>query len=112
MITTATNLEAVIFLDTKLTSSQIHHRAQLPRHHRPHPHESVRLPPPTNTLHPTTQLILPNSGYLAGGFGGAAGLFAIFFFAEVPRVREDIMKKIPVLGNYFVKEIAPEDNPF
>jgi hypothetical protein len=52
------------------------------------------------------------SGGLAAGFGGAAGFFALFFFAEVPKVREDIMKKIPILGNYFVHEIAPEDNPY
>jgi hypothetical protein len=49
---------------------------------------------------------------LAGGFGGAAGFFALFMFAEVPRVREDIMKKIPILGSYFNVEIPPEDNPF
>lgn len=53
-----------------------------------------------------------NSGTTAAGFGAVAGIFAIFFFAEVPRVREDIMKKVPVLGNYFKVEIAPEDNPF
>ncbi|KAH7089492.1 ubiquinol-cytochrome-c reductase complex subunit-domain-containing protein [Paraphoma chrysanthemicola] len=51
-------------------------------------------------------------GALAGGFGGVAGFFALFFFAEVPKVRDDIMKKVPVLGDFFVKEIAPEDNPF
>ncbi|KAF4314165.1 hypothetical protein SLS57_010195 [Botryosphaeria dothidea] len=51
-------------------------------------------------------------GTTAAGFGAVAGIFAIFFFAEVPRVREDIMKKVPVLGNYFKVEIAPEDNPF
>ncbi|EAT91215.1 hypothetical protein HBI56_017500 [Parastagonospora nodorum] len=52
------------------------------------------------------------AGVLAAGFGGAAGFFALFFFAEVPRVREDIMKKIPVVGSYFNVEIPPEDNPF
>jgi hypothetical protein len=52
------------------------------------------------------------SGTLAAGFGGVAGFFALFFFAEVPRVREDIMKKVPVLGDYFKVEIPPEDNPF
>lgn len=51
-------------------------------------------------------------GTLAAGFGGVAGIFALFFFAEVPRVREDIMKKVPVLGDYFDVKIAPEDNPF
>ena len=52
------------------------------------------------------------SGYIASGFGVAAGIFAIFFFAEIPKVRTDIMQKIPVVGDYFVKEIPPEDNPF
>lgn len=49
---------------------------------------------------------------MAAGFGGVAGFFALFFFAEVPRVRTDIMEKVPILGDYFVKEIPPEDNPF
>jgi hypothetical protein len=48
----------------------------------------------------------------AGSFGAVAGIFALFFFAEVPKVRKDIMQKVPILGNYFVVEIAPEDNPF
>jgi len=46
------------------------------------------------------------------GFGVAAGIFALFFFAEVPRFRKDIVEKIPVVGDYFHVEIAPEDNPF
>ncbi|USP80785.1 hypothetical protein yc1106_08059 [Curvularia clavata] len=51
-------------------------------------------------------------GTLAAGFGGVAGFFALFFFAEVPKVRDDIMKKIPVLDKFFTNEIPPEDNPF
>ncbi|KNG50406.1 cytochrome b-c1 complex subunit 10 [Stemphylium lycopersici] len=51
-------------------------------------------------------------GALAAGFGGVAGFFALFFFAEVPKVRDDIMKKIPVLDKFFTHEIPPEDNPF
>jgi hypothetical protein len=53
-----------------------------------------------------------HSGVTLGSFGGVAGFFALFFFAEIPRVRTDIMQKVPILGSYFVKEIAPEDNPF
>merc|ERR1712137_1508028 len=34
----------------------------------------------------------------------AAGFFALFFFAEVPKVRDDIMKKIPVLDKFFTNE--------
>jgi hypothetical protein len=48
---------------------------------------------------------------MAAGFGGVAGFFALFFFAEVPKVRDDIMMRTP-LGPFFKKEIAPEDNPF
>ncbi|KAF2826100.1 hypothetical protein CC86DRAFT_370208 [Ophiobolus disseminans] len=63
--------------------------------------------------HGITARTLVKAGVLAGGFGGVAGFFALFFFAEVPKVREDIMKKIPVLGDYpWSKQIAPEDNPF
>jgi hypothetical protein len=49
---------------------------------------------------------------MGAAYGGVAGLFALFFFAEVPRVSQDIMQKVPILGSYFVKEIPPEDNPF
>jgi hypothetical protein len=49
---------------------------------------------------------------MAASFAAATGIFALFFFAEVPRVRIDIVEKIPVIGSYFKKEIPPEDNPF
>ncbi|KAK4505276.1 hypothetical protein PRZ48_003239 [Zasmidium cellare] len=51
-------------------------------------------------------------GGLAGAFGAAAGIFAIFFFDGVPRVQKDILQKVPIIGNFFVHEIPPEDNPF
>ena len=35
--------------------------------------------------------LIMGSGLTAGAFGAAAGFFAIFFFADVPRVRKDIM---------------------
>jgi len=57
-------------------------------------------------------ILICSSGGLAAGFGGVAGFFALFFFAEVPRVSKDIMQKVPILGNMFIKEVAPEDNPF
>ncbi|KAF1917858.1 ubiquinol-cytochrome-c reductase complex subunit-domain-containing protein [Ampelomyces quisqualis] len=63
-------------------------------------------------FHGITGSAVMRAGVLAGGFGGVAGFFALWFFAEVPRVREDIMKKVPVLGSYFNVEIPPEDNPF
>ncbi|KAF2154741.1 hypothetical protein K461DRAFT_266117 [Myriangium duriaei CBS 260.36] len=51
-------------------------------------------------------------GTMAAGFGIAAGIFAVFFFGEVPKVRKDILSKLPVIGDNFIREVAPEDNPF
>jgi hypothetical protein len=62
-----------------------------------------------------------------GAFGVSAGIFALFFFSDVPRVRKDIiqvlsnqamrngyeltsLQKIPIIGDHFVKEIPPSDN--
>ncbi|THX43514.1 hypothetical protein D6D10_01096 [Aureobasidium pullulans] len=72
-------------------------------------------------IHPSSIRILlktpfhplePETGTTAAGFGAVAGIFALFFFADIPRVRKDIMQKVPFIGDHFVKEIAPEDNPF
>lgn len=46
------------------------------------------------------------------GFGAAAGIFALFFFDGVPKVRKDIMQKIPYIGSFYDNEVPPEDNPF
>ena len=51
-------------------------------------------------------------GTIAAGFGLSAGIFALFFFGEVPKVRNDILSKFPYIGEYYVREIPPEDNPF
>ncbi|KAL3417073.1 hypothetical protein PVAG01_11496 [Phlyctema vagabunda] len=51
-------------------------------------------------------------GFTLGGFGGVAGFFALFFFSDIPRVRRDIMLKIPIVGDYFIKDTHPADNPF
>lgn len=32
------------------------------------------------------------SGVTIGSFGAVAGIFALFFFSEVPKVRKDIMQ--------------------
>ncbi|KAI2003282.1 hypothetical protein LOZ67_004454 [Ophidiomyces ophidiicola] len=50
------------------------------------------------------------AGVIASGFGVAAGIFAVFFFGEVPRVRQDILMNVPVIGGYWERKIAPEDN--
>ena len=47
---------------------------------------------------------------MASGFGIAAGIFAVYFFGEVPRVREDILGKLPIIGGYWDRSIPPEDN--
>ncbi|EEH04007.1 hypothetical protein HCBG_08133 [Histoplasma capsulatum G186AR] len=51
-------------------------------------------------------------GTIASAFGATAGIFAVFFFGEVPRVRKDILMNIPVIGGYWERSIPPEDNPF
>ncbi|MCJ1341358.1 hypothetical protein MMC09_006654 [Bachmanniomyces sp. S44760] len=97
----------------------------------PHPPEEdyKRLGDDCNKLCATT----------AGAFGAVAGIFALFFFSDVPKVKHDIMEvrqlyslatpssvgrararngkltvlqKLPVIGDYFHKEIPPSDNPF
>lgn len=57
-----------------------------------------------------TSAFLVNSGTIAGSFGVAAGIFAVFFFGEVPRVRKDILQKLPFLDTYLDRTVAPEDN--
>jgi hypothetical protein len=57
-------------------------------------------------------LTICRSAIMAGAFGVSAGIFALFFFDEVPRVRQDILRKVPIIGNYFVREVPPEDDPF
>ncbi|MCJ1397263.1 hypothetical protein MMC11_000455 [Xylographa trunciseda] len=51
-------------------------------------------------------------GITAASFGAVAGIFALFFFSDVPKVRKDIMQKIPIIGEQFDKSLPPSDNPF
>ncbi|KAL2872458.1 cytochrome b-c1 complex subunit 10 [Aspergillus lucknowensis] len=51
-------------------------------------------------------------GSIAATFGVSAGVFAVFFFGEVPRVRKDVLQKLPFFDTYLDRTIAPEDNPF
>jgi len=51
-----------------------------------------------------------NSGGIVGTFGVAAGVGALFFFGEVPRVRRDILQQFPFFDQYFDRRLAPEDN--
>ncbi|EFR00049.1 hypothetical protein MGYG_03055 [Nannizzia gypsea CBS 118893] len=49
---------------------------------------------------------------MAAALGTATGIFAVFFLGDTPRVREDILMNIPLIGSYWERSIAPEDNPF
>ncbi|PMD20169.1 hypothetical protein NA56DRAFT_646695 [Hyaloscypha hepaticicola] len=51
-------------------------------------------------------------GMTLASFGGVAGFFALFFFSDIPRVRKDIVQKIPIIGPHYIKEIPASDNPF
>ncbi|KAJ9302162.1 hypothetical protein DTO271G3_1028 [Paecilomyces variotii] len=67
---------------------------------------------PQPHFHGITTRHLFKAGTVGATFGISAGIFALFFFGEVPRVRKDILQKVPVLGEYFDRSIPPEDNPF
>ncbi|KAL8824312.1 MAG: hypothetical protein Q9191_005135 [Dirinaria sp. TL-2023a] len=95
-----------------------------PRSHHMLPTNHHTAPSQFQTSHPTTFSVpfssfqVPNiqqggdSGITAGSFGVVAGIFALQFFSEVPKVRRDIMQKIPVIGEYFERDIPPSDNPY
>ena len=58
------------------------------------------------------EVLIYFSGSVAGALGLAAGVGAVFFLDSVPKVKDDILSKLPFIGGYFVTEIPPEDNPF
>jgi hypothetical protein len=45
-----------------------------------------------------------------GAFGGVALFGVIFFASGIPRVQQDILMKIPFIGNHYIKEIPASDN--
>ncbi|KAI0006242.1 ubiquinol-cytochrome-c reductase complex subunit-domain-containing protein [Xylariaceae sp. FL0662B] len=51
--------------------------------------------------------------FKTGAFGGVA-LFAVIYYASgIPRVQQDVLQNIPLIGGWFVKEPVPaSDNPF
>ncbi len=49
-------------------------------------------------------------GMTLAAFGGVAGFAALFFAEGMPRVRRDILQKIPGFGSYWIREIPPSDN--
>ncbi|QUC19805.1 uncharacterized protein UV8b_04046 [Ustilaginoidea virens] len=49
----------------------------------------------------------------SASFGGAAVVGLFFYVSGIPRVQQDVLQKLPLVGRYFVKEeINPQDNPF
>ncbi|CCX29986.1 cytochrome b-c1 complex subunit 10 [Pyronema domesticum] len=57
---------------------------------------------------------LAHHGISAAAFGGVA-LVAVLFFGEgIPRVQNDVLKKIPVVNEYWLskKPVPASDSPF
>ncbi|KAK4125853.1 hypothetical protein N657DRAFT_632048 [Parathielavia appendiculata] len=49
----------------------------------------------------------------AGLFGGVALFTVIFYASGIPRIQQDILQRIPIIGQRFIKEKIPaSDNPF
>jgi hypothetical protein len=46
------------------------------------------------------------------GFVAATAVALLLFMEEVPPVRRDIFEKLPIIGGYWKREVAPEDNPY
>lgn len=53
-------------------------------------------------------------GTTAAGFGAVALITILFLAGPIPRVQDDILVKIPVIGKYWVgkRDIPASDNPF
>jgi hypothetical protein len=49
---------------------------------------------------------------MAAGFGATALIAVAFLMEDVPVVRKDIFMNLPIIGSYWSREIAAEDNPF
>ncbi|KAL7953815.1 ubiquinol-cytochrome-c reductase complex subunit domain-containing protein [Trichoderma compactum] len=52
-------------------------------------------------------------GFRAATIGGGLGVALLLYASSLPRVRSDILVKIPFIGGFWEKqEIHPADNPF
>jgi Ubiquinol-cytochrome-c reductase complex subunit (QCR10) len=49
---------------------------------------------------------------MGAGFGAAAAIAVAFLMEDVPVVRKDIFMNLPIIGSYWDRKVAPEDNPF
>ncbi|BFZ62928.1 hypothetical protein YB2330_004040 [Saitoella coloradoensis] len=45
-------------------------------------------------------------------WGATAGVAAIFLLSGLPRMKRDVLQKIPFVGGYFINEIPASDSPF
>ncbi|KAK4197301.1 ubiquinol-cytochrome-c reductase complex subunit-domain-containing protein [Triangularia verruculosa] len=63
-----------------------------------------------------TARTVTNFGVKAGFYGGVALFGVIFLTSGIPRVYNDVLGNIPVVGpslqNFFDKKVHPADNPF
>ncbi|KAL2171507.1 hypothetical protein VTG60DRAFT_2675 [Thermothelomyces hinnuleus] len=59
-----------------------------------------------------TTKTLVRTGLKSGLYGGVALFTVIFFASGIPRIQQDILQKVPIIGKRFVREIHPADNPF
>ncbi|KAI0872706.1 ubiquinol-cytochrome-c reductase complex subunit-domain-containing protein [Hypoxylon argillaceum] len=55
---------------------------------------------------------LTTLGLKSGAFGGVALFAVIFFGSGIPKVKQDILQHLPIIGGSFIKEIPASDNPF
>ncbi|KAK1755539.1 ubiquinol-cytochrome-c reductase complex subunit-domain-containing protein [Echria macrotheca] len=65
--------------------------------------------PHVSTITPQT---LFRFGTKAAGFGGVALFTVIYFASGIPRVQDDILKKIPGLAWYYDRSIPASDAAF
>ncbi|ODQ51552.1 hypothetical protein SAICODRAFT_20570 [Saitoella complicata NRRL Y-17804] len=45
-------------------------------------------------------------------WGATAGVAAIFLLSGLPRMKRDVLQKVPFVGGYFINEIPASDSPF
>ncbi|KAK0629590.1 ubiquinol-cytochrome-c reductase complex subunit-domain-containing protein [Bombardia bombarda] len=48
----------------------------------------------------------------AAGFGSVALVAVLFLTSGIPRIQNDILKKLPFVTPYYEKNIPASDNPF
>jgi hypothetical protein len=49
---------------------------------------------------------------MGAGFGVATVIALALFMEDIPSVRKDIFVNLPIVGQYWDRTVAPEDNPF